>query len=87
MDYQEACEQVDTVAGHQLVLLDGLAQALRQRLTDEPPLDEALALTHTVMALNGQMLRWVRVLLHGDTSEEEAAVCEACREKEEGEEE
>ena len=86
MDYQEICEQVDTVGKHQLVLLDTLAQSLRPRLTDDSPLDEILALTHTVMALNGQMLRWARVLLHGDTSEE-ATVCEACRQAEEAGEE
>ena len=82
MDYQEVCEQVDTVAGHQLILLDGLAQALRPRLTDESSLDETLALTHTVMSLNRQMLRWVRVLLHGEAPAE-APVCERCQEAEE----
>ena len=86
MDYQEICEQVDSVGVHQSILLDGLAQALRPRLTDESPLDEILALTHTVMALNGQMLRWARVLLTGNISEE-ARICETCREVEEREEE
>ena len=86
MDSQEICEQVNMIAGHQLVLLDGLAQSLRPRLTDELPLDETLALTHTVMALNGQMLRWARVLLTGETSEE-ALVCESCREAEEQDDE
>ena len=85
MDLLEICEQVDTVGTHQLILLDGLAQALRPRVTDDVPLDEALTLAHTVMALNGQMLRWVRVLLAGDVSEA-AAVCETCREAEEQEE-
>ena len=82
MDYAEICEQVDTVGKHQIILLDGLAQALRPRVTDDVPLDEALTLAHTVMALNGQMLRWARVLLTGETSEE-ALVCESCREAEE----
>ena len=86
MDYQEIFEQIDTVGQHQLILLDGLAQALRPRVTDDVPLDEALTLAHTVMALNGQMLRWVRVLLTGEASEE-ASVCETCREAEEHEEE
>mgnify|MGYP001596692931 CR=1 FL=1 len=82
MDYQEICEQVDSVATHQLVLLDGLAQALRPRVTDDVPLDEALTLAHTVMALNGQMLRWARVVLAGEAPAEDA-VCEVCREAEE----
>ena len=86
MDYQEIFEQIDTVGQHQLILLDGLAQALRPRVTDDVPLDEALTLAHTVMALNGQMLRWARVLLTGEASEE-ASVCETCREAEEHEEE
>ena len=85
MDYQEIVEQVDAVGKHQIVLLDGLAQAMRPRVTDDVPLDEALTLAHTVMALNGQMLRWARVLLTGETSEE-AAVCETCREAENQEE-
>ena len=86
MDYQEIVEQVDAVGKHQLILLDGLAQTLRLRVTDDVPLDEVLTLTHTVMALNGQMLRWARVLLTGNTSEE-AVICETCREAEELEEE
>ena len=86
MDYQEIFEQVDTVGKQQVVLLDGLAQALRPRVTDDVPLDAALTLAHTVMALNGQILRWVRVLLTGNISEE-ALVCESCREAEEREEE
>ena len=86
MDYQEIVEQVDAVGKHQIILLDGLAQALRPRVTDDMPLDETMTITHTVMALNGQMLRWARVLLTGETSEE-ALVCEACREAEEREEE
>ena len=86
MDYKEIVEQVDAVGTHQLVLLDGLAQALRPRVTDDGSLDETMTITHTVMALNGQMLRWARVLLTGETSEE-ASVCEACREAKEHEEE
>ena len=84
MDYQEICEQVDTVGKHQIILLDGLAQALRPRLTDDVSVEEALALTHTIAALNAQMLRWVGVLLHGTVPDEET-VCEACREAEERE--
>ena len=64
--YQEIVEQVDAVGKHQVILLDGLAQFLRPRLTDELPLEETLAITHTVMALNSQMLRWARVLLTGE---------------------
>ena len=86
MDFKEIVEQIDTVGQHQLILLDGLAQALRPRVTDDVPLDEALTLAHTVMALNGQMLRWAQVLLTREASEE-ASVCEACREAEEREEE
>ena len=87
MDYQEIYEQVDSVSMHQLILLDGLAQSLRPRVTDDLPLDETMTLTHTVMALNGQMLRWVQGLLTGTTAEE-APTCEACREaREQGDEE
>ena len=82
MDYQEICEQMDSVATHQLVLLDGLAQSLRPRITDDLALDETMTLTHTVMALNNQMLRWAQVLLTGTTAEE-APACEECREAEE----
>ena len=86
MDYQEIFEQVDTVGLRQIILLDGLAQALRPRLTDDSSLDEILALTYTVMALNGQMLRWAQVLLTGEASEE-TSVCETCREAEDQERE
>lgn len=76
MDFPEICEQVDRVACHQLILLDGTAQALRPRLTDDVVLDEALALTQTLAALTSLMLRWAAVLLPGHAPEED--VCPAC---------
>ena len=81
MDIQEICEQVDIVALHQLVTLDLSAQSLRPRLTDEAPIEEALAITHTLAALNAQMLQWVRVLF-GSEVPEAAHECPACREGE-----
>ena len=83
MDIQEICEQVDMVALHQLILLDLSTQALRPRLTDEVPVEEALAISHTIAALNAQMLRWVGVLLHGTEPTDDG--CKACREAEDGE--
>ena len=83
MDIQEICEQVDMVALHQLVTLDLSTQALRPRLTNDVSIEEALALTHTIAALNGQMLQWVRVLLDGTVPDE--AMCPACREVQERE--
>ena len=83
MDIQEICEQVDMVALHQLVTLDLSTQALRPRLTDEMPVEEAVAITHAIAALNAQMLRWVAVLTGGTVPGED--VCPACREAEERE--
>ena len=79
-DIQEICEQVDQVGLHQLITLDLSAQSLRQRLTDDVAVEEALALTHIIAVLNGQMLRWVSVLLHGTVPGEDE--CAACREGE-----
>ena len=79
-DIQEICEQVDQVGLHQLITLDLSAQSLRQRLTDDVAVEEALALTHIIAVLNGQMLRWVSVLLRGTVPGEDE--CAACREGE-----
>ena len=81
-DIQDICEQIDQVGLHQLITLDLSTQSLRQRLTDELSLEEALALTHIIAVLNGQMLRWVSVLLGGTVPEE--TECPACREHVEG---
>ena len=80
-DIQDICEQIDQVGLHQLITLDLSTQSLRQRLTDELSLEEALAITHTLAALNAQMLQWVRVLLGGEEPEA-AHECAACREGE-----
>lgn len=80
-DLQDICEQIDQVALHQLIALDLSTQALRPRLTDDVPVAEALAISHTIAALNAQMLRWVGVLLHGTVPAEDG--CEACREAQE----
>ena len=80
-DLQDICEQIDQVALHQLIALDLSTQALRPRLTADVPVEEALAISHTIAMLNAQMLRWVGVLLHGTVPAED--VCKACREAEE----
>ena len=85
MDIKQLFEQIDSIGIHQLLVLDGTAQALRPRLTDDIPLEEALALTHTIAALNAQMLRWVSVLLPGAPADAEGGVCPACREAQERE--
>ena len=60
---------------NQLVVLDQSAQTLRCHLTTDASLEDSIAVTHALLAINHTMLGWSQYLL---PAKDGPVVCPAC---------
>ena len=63
LDPEEVCDQAQLTTMHQVIVLDGVLQRLRQRLEEEMPLGDFGYLVCTLAELEGQLLQWTRALM------------------------
>ena len=81
--FDETFDQIMQTGRNQIVVLDQSAQTLRGHLTAETSLEDSIALTHALLAVNHMLMAWSQYLL---PPREEATVCPACADEEAGEE-
>ena len=81
-NFDEVFDQCERTALNQLVLLAHAAQTLRGYLTDALDLDEALQVSHTLLATSHELRRWVGVVLPARAPDDDG--CEACQADEAG---